>query len=174
VPVVLEALTRAHLEMLAQGDMPAGLAARAAPGALPPARVARRALQRLDAGGTPSWCTVFAIVRPADGAIVGGAGFRGDPVDGRVGIFYGVAPTQRGQGVATAAVRLLVARSFALGAGAVLAEILPGNLASERTVRACGFVRLGDHVAEDGEVVVQWLARETPPPSTHPVPGSIP
>jgi RimJ/RimL family protein N-acetyltransferase len=174
VRVVLEALSRDHLTVLAQGDAPSGLAARAAAGALPPASVARRALERLDAGGTPSWCEVFAIARRADGSIVGGCGFKGDPVDGRVEIFYGVAPAQRGQGIATAAVRLLLARSFTLGARTVLAEILPGNLASARTVQACGFVCQGRRVAEDGEVVVQWLARETSPLSTHPVPGSIP
>lgn len=170
--VGLEALSREHLKTLAQGDTPADLAARALPGALPPAKVASRALERLDAGGTEPWCEVFAIAVAASGVIAGGCGFKGNPVDGRAGIFYGVAPAQRGQGIATAAVNLLVARAFALGARSVLAEILPGNLASERTVQACGFVCLGRRVAQDGEVVVQWLARQSPPPFPHPVPGS--
>ena len=170
--VVLEALARENLTALAQDETPAALAARAVAGALPPARVAARALERLDAGGTQPWCDVFAISEPGNGAIVGGCGFKGDPVDGRVGIFYGVAPAYRGQGIATAAVRLLVTRAFAMGAPGVLAEILPGNLASARTVQACGFVCLGRHLADDGEVVVQWLARQSPPPFQHPVPGS--
>jgi RimJ/RimL family protein N-acetyltransferase len=174
VRVALEALSREHLGELAQGRIPAGLAARALAGALPPARVASRALARRDAGHAQPWCEVFAVARASDGTIVGGCGFKGDPVDGRAGIFYGVAPAQRGQGIATAAVRQLVARAFAQGAQGALAEIQPGNIASERTVQACGFVRLGEHVAEDGEVVVQWLARETHPLFMHPVPGSTP
>lgn len=172
--VVLEALSREHLRQLAQGGTPPGLAARTLPGALPPPRVAARALARRDAGHAQPWCEVFAVATAADGAIVGGCGFKGEPVGGRVGIFYGVAPAQRGQGIAKAAVKLLVARAFAQGAQGVLADILPGNIASGRTVKACGFVRLGEHVADDGEVVVQWLARETPSLFMRPVPGSTP
>ncbi|HET6805358.1 MAG TPA: GNAT family protein [Frateuria sp.] len=172
--VVLQSLSREHLRELAQGVTPPGLAARTLPGALPPARVAARALARLDAGQAQPWCEVFAVATAADGAIVAGCGFKGEPVDGRAGIFYGVAPAQRRRGIAAAAVRLLVARAFAQGAQGVLADILPGNIASERTVQACGFVRVGKHVAEDGEVVVQWLAHETSPLFMHPVPGSTP
>lgn len=170
--VVLQALSHGDLQALAQGRTSPDLAARAVPGALPPAKAAARALARLDAGGTPAWCQVFAVVSAEDGVIVGGCGFKGEPMHGRAEIFYGVAPARRGLGIATAAVGLLVALAFAQDAQSVLAEILPGNVASGRTVQACGFVPLGPRVAEDGEVVVQWLARKTPPLFTHPVPGS--
>ncbi|MEI7035483.1 GNAT family protein [Fulvimonas yonginensis] len=96
--------------------------------------------------------------RPERRAHRRGCGLKGAPADGRAGILYGVAPARRGRGIATAAVRALRALAFAQGAREVLAEILPGNLPSRRTVERCGFGPAGQRIAEDGAVVVQWVA----------------
>jgi RimJ/RimL family protein N-acetyltransferase len=50
----------------------------------------------------------YVIVRQRDGLAVGDAGFRGPPGEGgRVEIGYALVPWARGEGLATAAVRLL-------------------------------------------------------------------
>lgn len=154
----LERLDREQLEALAGASIPVELADRAVPGALPPPVVARRALDRLAAGMTDRWCATFLIVDAADSRIVGGCGFKGDPVDAWVEILYGVAPTYRGKGIATAAVEALKTLAFEQGARGVLAEVEPGNLPSARTVERCGFVPVGRRVAADGAEVVQWRA----------------
>lgn len=159
----LERLDRTQLAALAQARVPAGLAERAEPGALPPPVVARRALDRLAAGIAAHWCGTFLIVDATDARILGGCGFKGDPVDGQVEILYGVAPARRGQGIATAAVKALLALALEQGASDVLAEMVPGNLPSIRTVERCGFVPAGRRVASDGAEVVQWRVSLMPP-----------
>ena len=63
--------------------------------------------------------------------------FRDDDV---ATIAYSVFPGRRGQGVAPRAVRLAVDWAFSdLGVSELLLEIDPGNLASVRVARKCGF-----------------------------------
>lgn len=84
----------------------------------------------------------FLIVR--DGVVVGDCGWFGSPgQDGEVEIGYGLAPSARGQGVGTEAVRLLLAWVDARGARRVRAEVLPGNEASLRLLARLGFVTTG-------------------------------
>lgn len=98
----------------------------------------------LDVAGLPAapepW-TQFAIVERATGLTIGGVGFHREPIDGAVEIGYGLVPLARGRGVATEAVLALleVTRAHAV---TVVAETDEGNVASERVLERCGFVRV--------------------------------
>lgn len=148
----LRALALGELADLAASRVPAGMEGRVQPGALPPAFVAQRALDRIGQGASEFWCATFLIVR-GDGEIVGGCGFKGEPADGRVEIAYGIAPAHRRQGAAAAAVQALLDLAFANGVRKVFAEILPENAASIAVVRKLGFRFDGTRVDEDGDVV---------------------
>jgi RimJ/RimL family protein N-acetyltransferase len=84
-----------------------------------------------------------------DDVVVGECGWIGPPTDGEVGIGYGLAPSARGQGTGTHAVRLLLTWVASQGATRVRAEVLPGNEASLRLLARLGFHpdgELGGHV----------------------------
>ena len=96
----------------------------------------------VDAGGVEAE-SLFApmnIVERDTGLVVGGIGFKGQPVDGDVEIGYGVVPSAQGRGFATEAV--LAVADFAFGSGQVqrvLAETSQGNHASQRVLKRAGF-----------------------------------
>ncbi|MDO9381132.1 MAG: GNAT family N-acetyltransferase [Nocardioidaceae bacterium] len=92
----------------------------------------------------------YAIVRTADGRAVGGAGFKGRPQAGSVEIGYGLAPSARGHGYAAEAVRALLDLAREHGVARVVADTDRGNLASQRTLAAAGFARLGT----DGDLLL--------------------
>ncbi len=159
--IALLALTLADLRDFAAERTPPEIGARALDGALPPAFVAQRALSQLDAGMPLQWCSTFLMVRVADGAIVGGCGFKGAPRDGRVEIGYAVAPSCRLQGLATQAVAELLRLAFLSDDVAeVLAEINPDNLGSTRIAQNLGFEHIGFKTEDDGELVAQWVRRK--------------
>jgi [ribosomal protein S5]-alanine N-acetyltransferase len=126
-------------------------------GALPPAFVLRRASAKVLAGEPELWWLPFLILEQDCRAVVGGCAFKGAPINGRVEVLYGVSKTERGRGIASAAVGELVAVAFANGAAEVLAEVEPHNLGSTGVLRRCGFTRLGDRKADDGVEVEQWV-----------------
>lgn len=77
-----------------------------------------------------------------DGQVVGDVGFHGPPAaDGpvEVEIGYGIVPPCRGRGIATAACGQLLELAWRQGAGTVLAETEPPNLASRRVLQRLGF-----------------------------------
>jgi RimJ/RimL family protein N-acetyltransferase len=85
----------------------------------------------------------FLVLR--DGVVVGDVGWFGPPdEDGECEIGYGLAPSVRRQGVATAAVQLLVDWVLAQGARSVRAEVLPDNAASLALLARLGFADLGE------------------------------
>lgn len=146
-----------NLRRLAASE-PASLQALA--GALPPAYVAASALSQLRSGTSPNWCVPFLIVATGSGDILGGCRFKGEPVDGRVEIGYGVAEAARGRGVATSAVSRLLGLAASSGrVHQVDAHILPDNIASSKVVSRLGFSRGGLIVDPDGELVVHWAYR---------------
>jgi RimJ/RimL family protein N-acetyltransferase len=159
MPFSLLQLSREELLECADSRLPAALASRVEVGALPPSFVAARALKLIAEGKSEFWCNTFLIVRHRDQRIIGGCGFKNAPKDGRVEIGYGVSPDSRGQGAATAAVGLLLQLAFGSGVREVLAEVTPDNLASAKVVRKLGFVSTGTRVDEEGQVVVQWVAK---------------
>jgi RimJ/RimL family protein N-acetyltransferase len=126
-------------------------------GALPPSHVAVRALSQLEAGVPSDWCVPFLIVSKESGEILGGCRFKGEPVNGRVEIGYGVAKSARRRGVATAAVTQLLRLAASSGRVQHLdAHIVPDNIASSKVVSRLGFTRMGTVVDSDGELVVHW------------------
>jgi [ribosomal protein S5]-alanine N-acetyltransferase len=156
--LVLQPLSPAELAALAQGTLPADDRA-ATLLALVPQHVAKRALRLLADGHGEPWCSPFLMVRRPDGRPVGACGFKGPPLQRRVEIGYGVAADLRGQGHATAAVRLLLDTAFASGeVDEVVAEVEPANIASARVVAELGFVAQRTRVDEEGDQVVQWVA----------------
>lgn len=154
--ISLRILTLDELRAIAQ-SRPLPVAANLAEDALAPPFVARRTLGQLEQGKSAAWCSTFHIVREADGQIVGGCGFKDEPAAGRVEIGYGVAPGCQRQGIATAAVQVLLDIAFASAdVREVLAAVGADNAASTRVVQKLGFAHTGT-VLEDGDTVVQWL-----------------
>lgn len=84
------------------------------------------------------------IGRVDDGLVVGDVGFHAPPDErGVVEIGYGLAPSARGRGLASRAVRLLIADALARpNVAHVLAETSLDNPASVRVLEACGFARI--------------------------------
>ena len=79
-----------------------------------------------------------------DGVVVGGIGFHGPPRDGLVEVGYGVVPGVRGQGVATAALRLLLDVATGLdGVRRVCGRTNPDNVASQKVMEAVGMNMVG-------------------------------
>jgi ribosomal-protein-alanine N-acetyltransferase len=158
--VTLHRVSRDELSVLAEGGAPRPPARAIADGALPPAGIAKRALQQLDAGKSELWCGIFYMVREEDGVVVGSCGFKNAPVGGQVEIGYGVAPMCRNQGAATEAVRELCRLAFAASeVQSVLAEVSPANPSSSRVVEKLDFARGATKADEDGELVVQWVSK---------------
>ncbi|MRK00620.1 GNAT family N-acetyltransferase [Aeromicrobium sp. S22] len=100
----------------------------------------------------------------ADDVIVGNAGFKGAPVDGRAELGYRILPDHRRRGLALAAVRLLVDHACSTqGLDRVIARIAPDNEASVRVVTAAGFVPDGEHISPRWGRQLQF-AMQTPGP----------
>lgn len=101
------------------------------------------------------------ITRTVDGLVFGSIGFFGPPAPAtgtggddapEVEIGYGLVADARGRGVATEAVRALLALADAL-AVRVRASVRPDNAASLRVLAKCGFTELRG-ANEDGELVM--------------------
>ncbi|MHB8572537.1 MAG: GNAT family N-acetyltransferase [Candidatus Dormibacteria bacterium] len=106
--------------------------------------IARLAVERPSVLESRPWVPYRIIVGESN-TVAGGCGFLGPPDSaGVVEIGYGLAPSHRGQGLATEAVRVLLetARS-ARAASTVIAHTDPANLASQRVLERCGFTRAG-------------------------------
>lgn len=155
--VSLQCISRAQLEQLALSLVPVELGLSFADGALPPDFVAKRALAYLEQGKSAFWCSTFFVIRKSDSCIVGGCGFRSEPVNGVVEIGYAIAGSCQGQGLASAAIHSLIDLAFATDEVIqVVAQINLNNFASARVVEKLGFVA-GDTILEDdGEPAVQW------------------
>lgn len=126
-------------------------------GALPPAKVAVRAITQLDRGAPAFWCVPFLIVSRSRQVVLGACGFKLAPNDGTVEISYGIARSERGRGVATAAIDRLLQMAVATGqVQRVVAHILPSNTASSKVVARLGFLSGQPFVDTDGETVVPW------------------
>jgi [ribosomal protein S5]-alanine N-acetyltransferase len=159
MPFALLPLSTPALEWLALSRVPDELAARAEPESMPPAFVAARALKLEADVEHEALPTSYLIVRDEDSRFVGACGFKTPLGAQRVEVGFGVASTARGQGAATAALKLLTELALESGASEVLAEILPDNVASIRVAQKAGFVQVGARVDEDNEYVTQWLYR---------------
>lgn len=96
------------------------------------------------------------------GTAIGGAGFKGPPdAGGCVEVGYGFAPSARGKGYATEAVRALCDLASARGVVAVVAETHAGNAASERVLERCDFAITGST-----DEMTYWRWEPGPQPTT--------
>ncbi len=121
-----------------------------------------RLLATAQADGPSAWGTHLFF--DDDQSLVGLGGWKGEPVAGAAELGYAVAPDRQGRGVATAAVRQLVARAEAAGLRLVLAHTLPHESASTSVLRRCGFVRAVPP-DPDPEAAWRWELRLAAQPS---------
>lgn len=114
----------------------------------------------------PADLALFAFVSASPPQVIGSAMLKRRPEAGRVEIGYGVADAARGKGVATAAVRQLMAHAFAdAGVREVYAETAVDNTASRRVLEKAGFSHIGQRDSDEDGRVDRWsLARANPPP----------
>ena len=110
----------------------------------------------------------FAVALAATDRAVGGAGLWPHP-DGPATAGYVIAPADRGQGYAVAALTALVAFACEVGQDAVELLVEPGNRASCAVARRCGFAeveRLPQHLVIGGvrRDAVRYRRRVPPPP----------
>ncbi|HKN06118.1 MAG TPA: GNAT family N-acetyltransferase [Thermoplasmata archaeon] len=101
----------------------------------------------------------LSVLRRSDGALLGGVGLHHLEEGGTSAeVGYWIGREHRGRGYATEAVNLLVRTGFRrLGLHRIEARVFPGNLASRRLARRCGFRyegRLRDEVRKNG----RWRA----------------
>ena len=93
---------------------------------------------------------VYQVLLDGTGEVVGGIGFIHPPEAGAAEVGYGLAESARGRGLATEALRAVVARAAELGVRTVVAMTAVDNVASQRVLERLGF-RLLAAVVEDDE-----------------------
>lgn len=138
------------VEALARGDWP--FEEPRLEGAMLPADFMREAM-------LPIACQMpknFGHIAIVDGQVAGMGSFKGPVVEGEVEIGYGVAPSARGQGVATLLAQGLTHDALAMGAKCVVAHTNPENSASIRVLQKSAFLLEGPvSTLADGEVL-RW------------------
>lgn len=85
----------------------------------------------------------YQIRRQSDGLAVGGIGFKGRPDGDVVEVGYGLAPSARGHGYATEALRTVMQIAAEHGVTTIRADTDPDNVASQRTLEKAGFAQVG-------------------------------
>lgn len=105
--------------------------------------VAQRFLELHEAGVGPEFpFGPFVIVDLAKGVVVGSIGAHGNPINGEVEIGYDVIKSERGRGIATAAILSLTATlSAEPGVEVIVARVARHNTPSARALLAAGFVQ---------------------------------
>ncbi|MDP9336447.1 MAG: GNAT family N-acetyltransferase [Actinomycetota bacterium] len=152
----VEPATLTWLEALAEGDhvFTARFGVPVVPGWAPFPEAISFALQAARTGAPTLWGVHLFF--DDDGALVGNGGWKGAPAHGTAELGYAVAPERRRRGIATAAVRELVARARVAGVRLVVAHTLPEPSASTTVLHRCGFMRVGELVDPDDGVVWRW------------------
>jgi RimJ/RimL family protein N-acetyltransferase len=118
----------------------------------------------LAAGQPAFWVGMFYIfaedAEDDNERCVGGCGFKGVPRAREVEIGYGLAPSQRGRGYASAALAELLRMATNLReVDTVVLLIASDNTASEKLAQRAGFTRGDSVVDEDGDLTVRWTLR---------------
>lgn len=92
----------------------------------------------------PAWGMYWIVLREPR-TLVGTAGFKGAPADGTVELGYGVVAEHQRRGYASESVRGMLKHAFVVqGITRVIAETLPGLVASIGVLEKCGFRFIGD------------------------------
>jgi RimJ/RimL family protein N-acetyltransferase len=101
------------------------------------------------------WIGYFATIDGKE--IIGAAGYKGKPANGKVEIAYGTFKAYEGKGVGTAICRQLVELSLATDpAIRITARTLPDSYASIGILKKNGFVCLGMVYDEEDGNVLEW------------------
>ncbi len=108
-------------------------------------------------GGSPEWGP--HLVFDEDGALVGNAGWKGEPVNGVAELGYSVAPARRGRGTATAVVLELSDRGRASGLAETIAHTSAEQSPSTSVLARCGFTKVDELVDPDDGPVWRWKIR---------------
>jgi ribosomal-protein-alanine N-acetyltransferase len=96
------------------------------------------------------------LVFDDDGALVGNAGWKGEPINGAAELGYAVAPSRQGRGIATAVVRELVTRAVAAGLREVIAHTRAEESPSTSVLARCGFKKVDELVDPEDGPVWRW------------------
>ncbi len=105
-------------------------------------RAAGGYLDRLEESGHSS--DIFGYYQVLlNGVVIGGAGFHGPPILGVVEIGYGVVPSARRNGAATAAVIGLIEIARTAGVELVTGNADPDNLTSQSVMQRAGMLANG-------------------------------
>ena len=100
---------------------------------------------------------VLQVRLAASGEAVGGIGFLWAPTeDGSVEVGYGFVPSARGRGYATESLEAVLAHAERQGLRTVVAMTAVDNVASQRVLERCGFVRGETVDTEDEGPMIRW------------------
>lgn len=102
---------------------------------------------------------------------VGSIGCYGPPLDGEAEVGYGLVEDARGAGVATEALRALIAETDRLGVR-LRASVQPANRASVRVLAKCGFTELRGSDEDGNLVMARPLPRAAAPAPTPAAPAT--
>lgn len=122
-------------------------------------------IKRLEAAPQEAlWWLYYFVRKATEGhaeGVIGCGGYKGPPTgDGTVEIGYSVVPQHRRAGYATEAAQGLIRHAFRHAAvQRVIAETLPGLVASIGVLEKCGFHCVGDG-AEPGVIRYEFLREE--------------
>lgn len=106
------------------------------------------------------WIAYFGINDKDE--IVGGAGFKGRPKDGKVEISYGTFKNFEGDGVGTELCKQLVSLALQTEPSIkIAARTLPENRASIRILEKNGFDCIGTVFDEEDGNVFEWIFRSS-------------
>lgn len=107
-------------------------------------------------GFTKPWIACF--VCDDKNEIIGGGGYKGPPVNGKVEITYGTFKNYEGQGVGTEICRQLLLLALQTEPSVeVCAKTLPENSASAEILKKNGFKCAGTVYDEEDEDVLEWI-----------------
>jgi [ribosomal protein S5]-alanine N-acetyltransferase len=99
------------------------------------------------------WHSSWLIV--VDGLASGTVGFKGEPVDNRLEVGYGVVPSRRGQGVASAALKQLLTMLDGRDL-TIRAETATWNVASQIVLRRLGFLEIARRADSNDDELIIW------------------
>jgi RimJ/RimL family protein N-acetyltransferase len=112
---------------------------------------------------------VLQVRLAATGAAVGGIGFLSAPTeDGSAEVGYGFVTSVRGQGLATEALEAVLAHAAEQGLRTVVAMTAVDNIASQRVLERCGFVRGETVDTEDEGPMIRWARSVRDPTAQRP------
>ncbi|MDH4090699.1 MAG: GNAT family N-acetyltransferase [Cyclobacteriaceae bacterium] len=114
-------------------------------------------------GYHPPWIGYYAGI---NGSLVGMAGFKGKPIDGRVEIAYGTFPSFQNQGIGTAICQKLVQLAQeTVPSVHIMARTLAEENYSTKILRKNGFAWQGNVIDKDDGEVWEWEYKEASKPT---------